>query len=229
MLEISKHHLVSQMIESSSKPQPAPPPLLLATPEPSRPTRAPILLAPPVALPVSLVDAIESRRSGLYPGPISAVDLSTLLDASTAELPHSLQRAGIPRPRVVALVRQVTGIAPGCYYYEPLENLLIPHNVVDGASDRPMMLQDEHQHAAVILIFIAPLAGWLHEAGDRGYRAIALSIGYLTDRLYLVAEALRLSYTASGGFSPPMVDRMLGLDGYHEAAFFSFVVSGARP
>jgi nitroreductase len=90
-------------------------------------------------------------------------------------------------------------------------------------------MQQEHQSASAVLIFAAPMSAWLAREGERGYRAIALQIGMMTDTLYLAAEALHLTYTASGGFPPASIDAALGLDGVTHAAFFSFVIGGPRP
>jgi hypothetical protein len=96
------------------------------------------------------------------------------------------------------------------------------------AGREDLLLQREHGDGAAILFIAVPMALWLHHFGDRGYRGAALQVGYLTDRLYLAAETLGLTYTASGGFAPARADQLLDLDGYHHTTMFSFVV-GARP
>jgi SagB-type dehydrogenase family enzyme len=124
----------------------------------------------------------------------------------------------------------VEGLSPGAYRYEPETHSLLPVPL-DGsvAVLRTLFLQQEHQSASVVLILAAPMSAWLAREGERGYRAMALQIGMLTDILYLVAEALGLTYTASGGFPPASIDAALGLNGVTHTAFFSFVIGGPRP
>jgi SagB-type dehydrogenase family enzyme len=126
-------------------------------------------------------------------------------------------------------VHDVTDVPPGSYRYDPERHALLPVAEVDwGATRENLLLQHEHGEGAVVLFFVVPLAQWLHRFGDRGYRGAALQVGYLTDRLYLDAEALGLTYTASGGFAQARADQLLGLDGYHHTAVFAFVVGGPR-
>jgi SagB-type dehydrogenase family enzyme len=134
----------------------------------------------------------------------------------------------VPRLVLYPLIRGVAGLAAGIYRYAPERHVLLRVAEVASGSDRQLMLQQDHERAAAVLVIAVPMAAWLRHAGDRGYRAAALAVGWLTDHLYLTAESLGLSYTASGGFSPPLMDRTIGLDGIEWTAFFSFVLGGAE-
>ena len=224
MDKIDTDHLVAQMIASSSS-MPSHPAEPLGSAPSIHPTGPPIPLQKPIAVERPLMEIINTRRSGgLRRGPISLCELSTLLNATQLELPSCLDTQ---LPKIILLLWEVTGIHPGAYLYQPVDHTIvaIPTN---NHSSRQLMLQDEHRNASAVLLLVSPLAGWLHEIGDRGYRAAAIQLGYITDRLYLVAEGLGLTYSGSGGFSPFLMDRFLGLDSYHQTTFFSFVVGANR-
>jgi SagB-type dehydrogenase family enzyme len=158
---------------------------------------------------------------------VSATELATLLAATTsmpATVPDSTF-APVPYP----IVFDVDGLPPGAYRYDGGEHVLAPiREVARESVAAAALLQREHGTGAALLFLVVPLSRWLTVFGDRGYRGAAFSAGWLTDRLYLVAETLDLTYTATGGFAPGVVDELLGLDGCERTAFFAFAVGGKR-
>jgi len=176
----------------------------------------------------SLASVIVTRRSGgLRPGPLSASELATLL-AATTSMPAMVADstfAPVPYP----IVFDVDGIPAGAYRYDGGGHVLAPiREVTRETVAETALLQREHGTGAAILFLVVPLSRWLTRFGDRGYRGAAFSAGWLTDRLYLVAETLGLTYTATGGFAPGVVDELLGIDGCEQTAFFAFAVGGKR-
>ena len=177
-----------------------------------------------------LVDVVVARRSGpMGGGSLQNVELSTLLTATTVKLPSRLLPDPDLSPNVFPLVFDVEGLPPAAYRYvpEPHEVLRVRSIERDAVRDS-LLLQKDHGTAAAILFLVVPMARWLHDFGDRGYRGAALQVGYLIDRLYLTAKSMRLTYTASGGFAPVLADELLDVDGYHRTTMFSFVVGSER-
>jgi SagB-type dehydrogenase family enzyme len=177
-----------------------------------------------------LTDIVAARRSGgITSGSLGRAELSTLLSVTAEAWPRAFLPFPALGPIVFPLVFDVTGIPAGVYRYEPAQQVILPVRMVERDAVREgLLLQREHGDGAAILFIAVPMARWLHHFGDRGYRGAALQAGHLTDRLYLAAETLGLTYTASGGFAPARADQLLGLDGYHHTTMFSFVI-GARP
>jgi SagB-type dehydrogenase family enzyme len=228
--------LAARMIAGSSYPAgrpPAPAPLPPAPPLPGDVANA-IPLIPPHNLSRvrrTLAEVIVARRSGgiSEEGPLDQAMFGTLLAATAEPLPQPLLPDSAMVPIVCPVVFNVEGLPSAAYRYIPGEHMLISIRTIQREFMRnEVLLQWEHGSGAAVLFLVVPMARWLHAFGDRGYRGVAFQIGWLSDRLYLVAESLRLTYTASGGFSPAMADRLLGLDGYHYTSLFSFVVGGPK-
>jgi SagB-type dehydrogenase family enzyme len=176
------------------------------------------------------IDIVIARRSGgLTDGPLRTTELGALLSAAATPLPlYLLPHPGL-EPVMFPLVFALDGVPPGAYRYAPESAALLPVRSIQREVVRDaLLLQKDHGASAAIVFLVVPMARWLHHFGDRGYRGAALQVGYLTDRLYLAAEELGLTYTASGGFTPTRTDELLGLDGYHHTTMFSFVVGGQR-
>jgi len=227
---ITSHHLVAQMLaHTAQRTRPTDTPY--APPALAGDTTTAISLGSPVELPPrALADVIKRRRSGnIVQSNIRKEQLAALLSAWHAELPSCL----LPDPSFHTLAFPVAltvdELPPAVYRYDGATCRLFHIGpATPEALRKDILLQWEHGSAAALIFLVVPLSRWLHRCGDRGYRSLALQAGWITDRLYLIAEALGLSYTASGGYAPACADRLLCLDGYHYTAFFSFVVGGAR-
>jgi SagB-type dehydrogenase family enzyme len=162
-------------------------------------------------------------------GSLQNVELGMLLTATTAKLPPRLLPNPALAPTVFPLVFDVEGLPPAAYRYVPERHeVLRVRSIERNAVRDSLLLQKDHGEAAAILFLVVPMARWLHDFGDRGYRGAALQVGYLIDRLYLTAESMRLTYTASGGFTPVLADELLDVDGYQRTTMFSFVVGSER-
>ncbi len=229
MARISPQHLVAQMITSASA-------RANATCELPSPVSLPGLLENSIALPAAisesrrtLLEVIHARRSGgLRPGPIPASALSALLSTDFNVLLQKAFGPGSPSPAIIPILWNVAGIPAGAFRYCSEDRRLLPIPTNDSPSRLQVLFtQREHQSASAALVFLAPMSAWLTR-GERGYRAAALQIGMITDAIYLAAEAVGLTYSASGGFPPASMDAALGLDGVAYTAFFSFVIGGLR-
>ncbi len=188
-----------------------------------------IRLPEPAQLPdQSLFECIDLRRSGnLVRRPISLDLLASLLEEWRTPLPKALApREGL-RSVAVPMALDVSGLEAGCYRHDAERSSLLPICPVTRSYCREeLLIQSDHANATALIFIVGPLVAWLHYGGNRGYRNLLLEAGWITDRLYLRATALGLSCTASGGFSPSKVNRLLGLDGRSYTALFCFAVGG---
>lgn len=193
--------------------------------EPPGDRSATVPLPPPCGrVTADLSSVIERRRScGAWQhGTLRQAELSALLQGLVDGLPPYLDRV---RPVICPVVFSVDQTPIGCYRYMEAEHALAPiGGVVRTALERDLLVQPEHGKCAVIIFLVAALSRWLHLEGDMGYRSAVLQQGWIADRLYLRAESVGLSYTASGGFAASVADEVLGLDGLHFTALFSFLV-----
>lgn len=195
-----------------------------------------IALPPPGPLPRhgrTLAQLIERRRSGaIAPGPVPPATWGALLDAAL-EPPLGSRMRMFPeelQPVVFPVVFDFEGVAPGAYRHDPVTRQLLPVAAIErGRMREDVLLQWDHGGGAAIFFLAVPMARILHAYGDRGYKHALMSLGFVSDRLYLFAEHLGLTYTVTAGFAYTTVDELLGLDGYHYTVPFSFIVGGPRP
>lgn len=188
-----------------------------------------IRLPEPAPLPdLSMFECIDLRRSGnLVRRPIPLAMLANLLEEWRTALPKALVPCQGLRSVAFPLALDVSGLDAGCYRHDAHRSSLLPIGpVTRGYCRDELLIQSDHANATVLIFIVGPLMAWLHYAGNRGYRNLMLEAGWITDRLYLRATALGLSCTASGGFSPSKVNRLLGLDGRSYTALFCFAVGG---
>ncbi|AUX47690.1 hypothetical protein SOCE26_092140 [Sorangium cellulosum] len=227
--------VVAAMIEGT-RARAAGAPLAPLTPEcaaPWPPARARIALPEPSPRPGdgrTVAELLRARRSGgLAPEGLALAPFATLLSVAGRDVAGAFFLDAKLAPHVCPVVFDVEGIAPGAYRYRPDVHALEALGPADRAAVRDdVLLQWEHGGAAALLFLVVPLASWLRRYGDRGYRAAAMSAGWVADRLYVAAEHLGLTYSASGGFAPAKADELFGLDRVERTCFFAFVVGGAR-
>ncbi|MFB7909494.1 SagB/ThcOx family dehydrogenase [Kitasatospora sp. NPDC056076] len=198
--------------------------------QPARPLPAP-LPAPGTGAAIRLPDAAPlgsaglragvarraSASNGFLPVPMDRRTLAALLGAAAAGYPGDL--AGVATaPAAVALccvVRDVTGIAAGCYAYRDGE--LVPLPVPPGAPGRiaaglaapPTRL--DYLEAPLTVLPVAALEAGIDAYGDRWYRLAHIEAGLALQRAALAAAALGLSARIRSDASCAATDEALGL------------------
>ncbi|MFI9366025.1 SagB family peptide dehydrogenase [Kitasatospora sp. NPDC053057] len=158
-----------------------------------------------------------SASNGFLPVPMDRRALAAVLGAAAAGYPGDL--AGVAAaPAAVALccvIRDVTGLAPGCYAYR--DGALVPLPVPADAPERiaaglaapPTRL--DYLEAALTLLPVAALEAGIDGYGDRWYRLAHIEAGLALQRAALAAAALGLSARIRSDASCAATDEALGL------------------
>jgi SagB-type dehydrogenase family enzyme len=212
----------------------------------SYPDAARVSLPKPQESDVSVTDAIARRRSrrDYVMEPLTTAQLSSLLHygAGTTGFARGYgygrwplrsfpSSGGLQVPEVYVAVRDVSGIDPGLYHYQPVDHAL-------------ELLQPGHQNALLSAIGIGQpyiaaagavfaITGYYARAnwkyGERAFRYMCMDVGFLAENLCLVAEALGLGACAVAGFIDDALERMLGLDPHDEMALLMLTLGAMSP
>jgi SagB-type dehydrogenase family enzyme len=128
-----------------------------------------------------------------------------------------------------AVVRDVDGLAPAFYHYDPLDDVLetLPRAVclADIAPAMPWPeLEPALAGAAVALIVSGVFWRNRFKYGQRGYRFVLLEAGHVAQNALLAATALELGSVPVGGFYDALLDGALGFDGLNEGAIYAILI-----
>jgi SagB-type dehydrogenase family enzyme len=176
--------------------------------------------------------------------PLSDSDLSTLLGLTfgvqrtidggalgAGPLKTSPSGGGRHPIEAYVVVRNVAGVQPGIYHYEPYAHRLAclkPH--ASSRTIRAYLPQQPWYGRAGALIVMSAVfarAEWQYQY-PRTYRAIAMETGHFCQTFCLVATALGLAPFCSDALDDRLVERDLGIDGVREAVLYAAGV-GTRP
>ena len=206
----------------------------------------PMAHMPPITLPVpetgapslALGFAISRRRSpnNMVAAPLAQTELGALLYYMAAarsgsgepERPFRMVPSGgaLYPIEIFVHLRTVEGLAPGLYYYDPLDHALHSVDTGDRSGDIAVcLLQPSLVMDSAIQIFQTALCvRSTFKYGDRGYRFVMMEAGHQAQNLSLVATALGLGCVHVGGYRDHAVDEFLGIDGInHSTVYLAFV------
>lgn len=211
------------------------------------PTAPTIELPPPAYAEASFEQVIRRRRSrrGFGAEPVSVQDLSTLLHAaygmtkggesSREQRVRSVPSAGALYPlEIYPVVRNIDGLVPGLYHYDPLRHLLeaLREEETTERLDEMLIRLPEIPPVAPTCAFVLFVAGVFWRSRFkyqlRGYRWVLIEAGHVGQNAMLAAEMLGLSAVPYGGLWDRRVDAYLGLDGVNESVVYS-LVAGSTP
>ncbi len=211
-------------------------------------TRPSLALPQPRYPSAPLSELLTSRRSrrDFGPEPPSLQDLATLLHAAygitgegNAAGPEALQLRTVPSGgalyplEIYPVVRNLEGVEPGVYHYDPLRHAL--ETAVDADPDESLRetiirlpgLPDLAGSCAVAFFVAGIFWRTRFKYGQRGYRWALIEAGHVGQNLILAAEALGLAAVPYGGFWDRRVDALLGLDGVNESVVYSLLAGSA--
>ena len=215
-------------------------------PEPERaaiPSSLPSIALPPpdsIAPTTSLRDALANRRSKrtFSETPISINELAFLLwaaqgvsDRSAGTSFRTAPSAGGRYPiQTRIFIRNVDGISPGLYQYDPEAHALAgPITTRGGDSALKVACYGEATvcNAAVVFIWTAAprLTEWKYTY--TAHRMIAMEAGHISQNTLLAATALHLAACPLLSYHQKALDRWLGIDGDNE--FAVYLLAAGKP
>ncbi|HHX86946.1 MAG TPA: SagB/ThcOx family dehydrogenase [Firmicutes bacterium] len=172
---------------------------------------------------VSVEEAIYNRisRRSFKAGRLNLAQVGQLLWAAgglgvggDAGVSRSAPSAGATYPVELYLVAgEVEELGPGCYYYDYREHRLklMQKGDLRAQLAEASLGQQMVARAPMSMIMSACYERTSRRYGDRGYRYVFMEIGYLSQNVYLQAEALNLSTVAVGAFDDERVKQILAI------------------
>jgi SagB-type dehydrogenase family enzyme len=132
---------------------------------------------------------------------------------------------------VYLLARAVSGVAPGCYHYDPDAHalVLVKRGLKAKRLEAYLAGQSCYAHVPAVFVMTAVFARmqWRYEF-PRAYRVVLLDAGHLCQTFCLVATALGLAPFCTAALADSLIERALGLDGITESVIYACGV-GQRP
>ena len=174
-----------------------------------------------------LLDVLRGRRSHRTFGldPVSLVGFGALLeigagvtgmDRGTGTVFKTSPSGGGRHPtEVYPYVRNVEGVEPGVYHYDPLRHVI--ELVGDLPSTQELIAACGDQHwvadAATVLCYVSSFGrnAWKYD-NPRSYRVLLLDVGHLNQTLLLTATALGMRATFTAALRDELIERHLGIE-----------------
>jgi SagB-type dehydrogenase family enzyme len=183
-------------------------------------------------LPISLIDALASRRSRrafqLSPLPLETVGRLLHLGFGFQRGPggeRPFPSAGALYPlELYVVAQQVTGLPDGVYHYDPWSHELARRRAGNFQEQLAGMAfgQEIIRDSNLVLCLTALFARTTWKYGQRGYRYVLFEAGHINQNFYLIATALGLAGFAVGGFFDQEVGRLLDLPPGEEDPLYLF-------
>lgn len=121
------------------------------------------------------------------------------------------------------LVRDVTGIKPGLYYYHPVKHCLVLINDDPATAEaiyEACMRQEMVKTAPATLILSAVPYRTSWRYGQRGYRYLYLDAGHVGQNIHLAAEAIGGCACMIGAYLDEAMNECVGVDGIQEFVIY---------
>lgn len=217
-----------------------PDPALVATAA-ATPPRVATATPLPAALPLSVEvrEALRTRRSsfGRFTAarPLGADVLGTVLDAGIAGAALRCDVSdpdGLRLTKLYAFVNHVTGVAPGCYEFDPGRRALLA--VAQGEQgtflQRNYFLDNYNvEQSGAVLVVTTRTAGLMDAVGQRGYRLANAVVGAAAQAVYTACAALGVGCGAALGFDNISYIDRLGLTDTDEVPLLMIMIGNERP
>ncbi len=124
--------------------------------------------------------------------------------------------AGATYPLELYLVAgKVEGLAPGLYHYVHRAHALamLQRGDLRAKLARACLGQEMVAQAPLSIVLVAHYERTTRRYGERGYRYVYMEAGYVSQNIYLQAEALQLGTVAVGAFDDAAVKEILAVEG----------------
>lgn len=136
--------------------------------------------------------------------------------AGDAGVSRAAPSAGATYPLELYLAAgEVDGLDPGLYYYDYRAHALVKLQQADLRSKlaRACLGQEMVAQAPASMVMVALYERTTRRYGERGYRYVYMETGYVSQNIYLQAEALQLATVAVGAFDDAAVKEILAVEG----------------
>lgn len=190
------------------------------TTETAEDSRVASLPEPSPAGDISLEESLRRRRSGreYAARPLTLTELGQLLWAAqgitSEEGGRTAPSAGALYPlEVFAVTRDVEGIDPGVWRYEPEEHRLRAVRAGERTAELAAASLDQEwvSDAPASIVIAGVSERTTVEYGERGERYVVLEAGHAAQNLVLQATVLGLAAVTVGAFDDAEVQQVLGL------------------
>jgi SagB-type dehydrogenase family enzyme len=123
---------------------------------------------------------------------------------------------------VYPVVHNVDGLEPGVYHYGIQDHSLASVRTGDlrAAVVRQGLMQEFLGQANVVLVLTVIFQRMRFKYQDRTYRYGLIEAGHIGQNTYLAATSMGLGACAVGAFMDDAINKMLDVDGRHEAAVY---------
>jgi SagB-type dehydrogenase family enzyme len=190
---------------------------------------------------VTLDDVLLRRVSarGFGPGAVALPDLGSVLrrmqgvtrDNADNDFPRPFRAApsgGALYPlELYVWARDVSGLEPGLYHYDPREHELDVLGPVELTT--AFVQQELVGDAAAALLVSAVFFRSVFKYAERGYRFVLIEAGHVVQNGLLAAAGRRLAGVPIGGYFDRDLDRALGLDGLNESVVYAMLLGCPEP
>jgi SagB-type dehydrogenase family enzyme len=166
---------------------------------------------------LSVEAAIRVRRSSrqVEMQPISLAEIAYVLEMACGN-PH-LELA--PSTGLMVVANRVIGLDPGLYRYASARHRL--ERLRGGDLAEPLrqacLGQRKAARAAAAFLVAGNLAAAVARDGEHSYRDLLIEAGAIGERIYLAAEAIRLTARNLAAFLDDRLNGLVGLDGRDHA------------
>ena len=189
------------------------------------------------------LDDSSDPAPGIGPHPVTLRELSALLHLSqgiteVSGLPgdpfhkRAAASSGALYPTVThVIVRDVDGLVPGLYHYEPQHHALHRLRTADAAGELAAIVADGAavRAAPFTLVFSAIYYKSAWKYGDRGYRYCLLDVGHVAANAITAGRGLGLATRPIGRFDDARLGTLLGIDRHRQGALLVLPFGASAP
>jgi SagB-type dehydrogenase family enzyme len=171
---------------------------------------------------------IQERRSATFFRARSIRPEELAFALEVAQDPGALERSlGVD---LFFAAHRVDGITPGFYQYRPRRRRIVQIRRSDLRPDmiRACLRQKKAGQAAVAFFMVGRIADAEAAWGRRSYRQLLVESGEIAQRIYLAAEAMRLTARNLSAFLDDELNDLLGFDGRREAVLHLTVLGNGE-
>lgn len=144
---------------------------------------------------------------------------------------RTIPSAGARYPcNVHVIVRSVSELEGGVYYYNPLDHCVVRHRrgIASSAFQDIFLGQEVAVSSSLVFVITISLSRARHKYGERGFRYALLEAGHIGQNISLVAEYFGLSACGIGGYCDQTLQSECGIARNSERIAYPICVGFAQ-